>query len=63
MSVKPPDPKFVLRGSQDPMASLCFLEEEFQKTSQLLATGSQNGMATLWNLEVSSFYLSMNGSS
>ena len=50
MNAKAPDPIFVLRGSHDPITSICF-EDNLQFTN-ILATGNQAGLVALWNLEV-----------
>ena len=52
MSLKPPDPIFVLRGANDSISSVSFMQPYKElKTDQLIA-GTQSGQSIIWNLKV-----------
>nr|XP_020661126.1 guanine nucleotide-binding protein subunit beta-like protein 1 [Pogona vitticeps] len=51
MALPPPDPQYVLRGTNDAVNSLCFHCRDPNLDQPLLFSGSSNGLVHIWNLK------------
>lgn len=54
MSKQPPEPLYVLRGTQQPISSLDFIHpKQGNEALKYLASGTQEGLISVWDLKVS----------
>ncbi|XP_076063114.1 guanine nucleotide-binding protein subunit beta-like protein 1 isoform X2 [Oratosquilla oratoria] len=51
MSAPPPDPVFVLRGTQSGVTSLTFLKPPEDQLTQYIAAGTQDGDVLIWDIK------------
>ncbi|XP_029424139.1 guanine nucleotide-binding protein subunit beta-like protein 1 isoform X2 [Nannospalax galili] len=57
----PPDPQFVLRGTQSPVNALHFCQASQAPGSPLLFSGSQSGLVHIWSLQTRRAVATLNG--
>ncbi|XP_061458530.1 guanine nucleotide-binding protein subunit beta-like protein 1 isoform X2 [Rhineura floridana] len=51
MAPPPPDPQYILRGTNDAVNTLCFHCTDPEPEAPLLFSGSSNGLVHVWNLK------------